>query len=94
MAEKQQITINVDPNIYELTNVNIFVSEEQFVFAFFSGNQVRQFLSTPKHTKRIYLLLKGQIENYEKQFGNVEAQNSSPNNTKEKGEEIGFSIKK
>jgi len=28
-------------------------------------------VATPKHAKRIYLLLKQQIENYEKQFGEI-----------------------
>jgi len=45
--------------------------EEAFSFLIASGNQGRQFVATPKHAKRIYLLLKQQIENYEKQFGEI-----------------------
>ena len=33
-----------------------------------SGNQARRYLATPKHAKRILLLLQKQIEMYEKQF--------------------------
>lgn len=89
--KQQQIPINIDPNIYAITNVNISPSEEQFVFAIFSGNQVRQFLATPAHTKRIMLLLKQQVENYEKQFGELKTQLPKMNETKEEpGPKIGF----
>ncbi|MFA5877939.1 MAG: hypothetical protein WC845_01070 [Candidatus Staskawiczbacteria bacterium] len=88
------IPINVDPNIYALTNVSISSNEEGFVMAMFSGNQVRQFLSSPKHAKRIYLSLKGQIESYEKKFGEIKTQLPMIGDTKRGEDEIGFSAKK
>ena len=72
--EPQPIQINLDQNIYAITNVSILFSEEDFHFAITSGNQARQFVATPKHAKRILLLLKQQIENYEKQFGEIKTQ--------------------
>ena len=69
--EPQQVQINVDPNIYFMSMVNMMVNEEGFNFLITSGNQGKQFVATPKHAKRIYLLLKQQIENYEKKFGEI-----------------------
>ena len=88
----QQININLDPNIYFITMVNMMFNEEAFNFLFTSGNQGRQFSATPKHAKRIYLLLKQQIETYEKQFGEIKTQlPEMPKTTQQEGEaKIGF----
>jgi hypothetical protein len=70
--------------------VNMVFDEEMFHFLLTSANQGRQFVATPKHAKRIYLLLKQQIENYEKQFGEIKT--SLPQMTKNTSEtkNIGF----
>jgi hypothetical protein len=82
--EQQQIQVNLDPNSYLITLMNMGFNEEMFHFLITSGNQGRQFVATPKHAKRIYLLLGQQIEQYEKQFGKIETQlPERPNNTKE-----------
>ena len=89
MTEKEQpqIQINMDPNSYMITMVNMGFDEEMFHFMITSANQGRQFSATPKHAKRIYLLLKQQIENYEKQFGEIKTQLPSmpqnPNSTED-----------
>lgn len=88
--EKPQIRFNVDTNLYAISNINIIPEEEQFVFLIYSGTQIRQFLATPKHTKRIYLLLKQQIEQYEKKFGELKTQLPEKKGTTEKKEEMGF----
>lgn len=72
--EPQQIQINMDPNSYMINMMNMGFDEEMFRFLIMSGNQGRQFTATPKHAKRIFLLLKQQIENYEKQFGEIKTQ--------------------
>jgi hypothetical protein len=88
--QPQQIQISLDPNVYAVTNVNIVSNEEDFIFVLTSGNQARQFSASPKHAKRIYLLLKQQIENYEKQFGEIKTQlPSMPKNTSEEPK-LGF----
>jgi len=69
--EPQQIQLNVDPNAYYISMVNMRFDEEGFHFLIASANQARQFTASPKHAKRIYLLLRQQIENYEKQFGEI-----------------------
>ena len=92
--EHQQIQINLDPNSYLITMVSMAFNEEDFNFLITSGNQGRQFSATPKHAKRIYLLLKQQIEQYEKQFGEIKTQlpdpkGTSPKNTSEEPK-VGF----
>lgn len=80
--EPQQIQVNLDPNSYMITMVNMGFDEEMFHFLITSGNQGRQFTATPKHAKRIYLLLKQQIEDYEKKFGEIKTSlPSMPKNT-------------
>jgi hypothetical protein len=87
--EPQQIQLNLDPNAYAITNVNMASDEELFHFMLISGNQGRQFTATPKHGKRIYLLLKQNIEAYEKKFGEIKTQlPQKPGNTKE--DKVGF----
>jgi len=76
--EPQQIQISLDPNSYAITNVSIASDEEMFYFSLASGNQMRQFAASPKHAKRIFLLLKQQIENHEKQFGEIKTQLPKP----------------
>lgn len=69
--EQQQININLDPNIYFISMVNMVFNEEGFNLLMTSGNQGRQFVATPKHAKRILMLLEKQIKEYEKQFGEI-----------------------
>ena len=88
--EQQQIQLSVDPNAYYISMVNMRYDEEGFHFLIASGNQGRQFTATPKHAKRIYLLLKQQIESYEKQFGEIKTQlPQMPKNTSEEPK-VGF----
>jgi len=80
--DRPQIQVNLDPNSYMITMMNMGFDEEMFHFLLTSGNQGRQFTATPKHAKRIYLLLKQQIEEYEKKFGEIKTSlPSMPKNT-------------
>lgn len=93
--DRPQIQINMDPNSYMITMVNMGFDEEMFHFLITSGNQGRQFTASPKHAKRIYLLLQKQIEEYEKKFGEIKTQLPSgpvpggPKNTSE-NPKLGF----
>lgn len=88
--QQQQIQVGLDPNAYMITMVNMGFDEEMFHFLITSANQGRQFVATPKHAKRIYLLLKQQIENYEKKFGEIKTQlPQMPKNTTEESK-VGF----
>ena len=88
--EAQAIQISLDPNSYAITNVNIASDEEMFYFSIASGNQMRQFASSPKHSKRIYLLLKQQIEDYEKKFGEIKTQLPKTTQNKKEETKVGF----
>ena len=93
--EQPQIQINMDPNSYIITMVNMGFDEEMFHFLITSGNQGRQFVATPKHAKRIHILLQRQIEEYEKKFGEIKTQLPSgpiPGGLKNTSEEprVGF----
>jgi hypothetical protein len=88
--QQHQMPISVDPNIYALTNVSIISNDEDFLFALTSGAQIKQFLANPKHAKRIYLLLKQQVENYEKQFGEIKTQLPTRPQGEERKEETGL----
>ena len=89
--EQQQININLDPNIYFITMVNMMFNEEGFSFLVTSGNQSRQFTATPKHAKRIHLLLKQQLEAYEKQFGEIKTELPQiPKSSQQEESKIGF----
>lgn len=88
--QHQQIQINMDPNSYMMTMVNMGFDEEMFHFLITSANQGRQFTATPKHAKRIYLLLKQQIEAYEQKFGEIKTSlPQRPQSTKEEPN-VGF----
>ncbi|MEI7424784.1 MAG: DUF3467 domain-containing protein [Candidatus Staskawiczbacteria bacterium] len=88
--DQHQIQVNLDPNSYLLTMVNMGFDEETFHFLLTSGNQGRQYTATPKHAKRIYLLLQKQIEEYEKKFGEIITKLPEKiNNTKEE-QKVGF----
>ena len=90
MEKEQQIQVNLDPNIYFITMVNMMFNEEGFNFLITSGNQGRQFVATPKHAKRIYLLLKKQIEEYEKKFSEIKTQLPEVPKTSQGETKIGF----
>lgn len=88
-GEQKEIKINLDPNVYTIGNINISFDEEQFVFTIFSGNQARRFSVSPKHAKRVFLLLQKQIVDYEKKFGTLETRLPEKMETKKEGP-VGF----
>ena len=88
--EPRQIQINMDPNSYLISIMNMRFDEENFHFLITSGNQGRQFVATPKHAKRIYLLLKQQVEVYERQFGEIKTQLPQMLKTTQEENKVGF----
>ena len=67
--EENQVQVNIDPLIQYATNVNILFSEEDFLLALQSGNHLVRFAFSPKHAKRVLLLLENKIAEYEKLHG-------------------------
>jgi hypothetical protein len=90
MAAEKPIQININPNLFALTNVNMGFGEEEFHFLLTSGHQGHQFLATPKHAKRILLLLQSQIEEYEKKHHVIEVSLPQTSKMDTKTQGIGF----
>lgn len=88
--QQHQMQISVDPNVYAITNVSIMSNEEDFHFAISSGAQLKQYLASPKHAKRIYLLLKQQIEAYENKFGEIKTELPKMQQNKSEETKLGF----
>jgi hypothetical protein len=47
-------------------------NKEIFSFALTSGNSLDSFAATPQVMKSIAVWIRGQVENYEKQFGDID----------------------
>jgi len=88
--QPQQVQIGLDPNAYTISMVNMGFDEELFHFMITSGNQGRQFNATPKHAKRILLLLQKQVEEYEKKFGEIKTQLPERPKTTTEETKVGF----
>lgn len=71
MAEPAPIPVSFDPIAFALTNVSVDFDEEQFVLRLTSGNHARGYVATPKHAKRIMMLLSKQVSEYEKKHGEI-----------------------
>lgn len=72
MEEKQiPVQFQASPNLNYASNANLLFSEEEFVILITSGNQISRYAFTPKHMKRMSLLLERQIKEYEAKFGEL-----------------------
>lgn len=70
--EKQSIPMNINPTLHYVGGAQILFGDEEILLALTSGNQLFQFAFSPKHAKRLKLLLDKQLAEYEKKFGNLE----------------------
>ena len=88
--EKNPVPINVIPPVHYVGGAQLVHGEEEFVLALISGNQMFRFAFSPKHAKRLALLLEKQLGEYEVKFGVLETQlPDAPKVTSEK-KKIGF----
>lgn len=86
MSEPQQIQVNLEPNVFTISNINLNAGEEEFVMLLMSGNNARQYSLAPKHAKRFAMVLNNAIEAYEKQYGELKTElpKAQPNQTEVK----------
>lgn len=70
--EKKPIPMSMNPILNYVNGARILSGEEEFLLALTSGNQIFQFIFSPKHAKRLKLLLDRQLAEYEKKFGVLE----------------------
>lgn len=87
--EEKQIKVNLDPVLYGLSNVQMSFNDESFNFLMVSGNQARQFQTSPQHAKRISMLLDKYISSYEDKHGLIETK-LPENNEQSVDKNIGF----
>lgn len=71
MTGEQKTPISLNPVFHYVNNAQIAYREEEFLFAFTSGNQIIQFVFSPKHAKRFKLLLERNLTEYEKKFNEL-----------------------
>lgn len=88
MPKKEQ-QFQASSHIPFLTQVTAKFSEESFYLNAFSGNQVYRFALSPKHAKRVKMLLEKKIENYEEEHGELETDLPKEKGSKEE-EDLGF----
>lgn len=55
-------------------NISVAFSQEFFVMSMITGEQAITYALTPQHMKRLAQYLTHQIADYEKQFGNINAE--------------------
>ncbi|MBX4210454.1 DUF3467 domain-containing protein [Candidatus Parcubacteria bacterium] len=61
----------VEPGALYVTTSTITTTEEEFKFTVTSYNNGHAYAMSPKHAKRMYLLLKTRVEDYEKKYGEL-----------------------
>lgn len=88
----EEIKINMDPFPMALSSAAVLNDEENFSLILISGIQGRNYVLSPKHAKRLLLLLQQKITEHEAQFGELKTElpKANPGQTAEK--KIGFSI--
>lgn len=92
--EQPRIPAEIELPSYALSNFQIRLTEEFVAMFLTSGNIIRRYECHPKHAKRIYLLLKSALEDYEKRYGKIATRLSVPRQTKEKQTPLGFQVKR
>ncbi|HYF12837.1 MAG TPA: DUF3467 domain-containing protein [Candidatus Paceibacterota bacterium] len=92
MPEQNEPNVEIDSPVYELTNAHIRFTEDDFLVWFTSGRTGRQYHMTPRHAKRLFMLFKKNIQDYEKRYGELTTRLPDiPDKTKKpEGRLIGF----
>lgn len=84
--------IQIESQIFSITNINVAASEEDFLITITTGNQARRYQISPKHAKRVSMLLSQWVSQYESQFGELETSLPVAGADAAQGVPIGFQI--
>lgn len=68
------IQVALDPNVFATTLANVSYDKENVYLMLVSGNQGRRYQFSPEHAKRLLMVLKNQIEAYQKIHGELKAE--------------------
>ncbi len=90
MQDRPHIPMNLDPNAYTITNIIISSNEEEIGLQITSGNQLRLYTLSPKHAKRVLMLLQKNINEYEQKFGELTTELPAINQDQTKKKKFGF----
>ncbi|MFA6253906.1 MAG: hypothetical protein WC640_01430 [Candidatus Paceibacterota bacterium] len=71
MVDPKQVDFNQLPKKFCDGAIGAY-GKELFSFALTSGNSLDSFITTPQIMKSIAIWLDGQVQNYEKQFGEID----------------------
>ena len=91
--DNKALQVAMDPNIYATSLANINYDEEKVYVMFVSGNQGRRFQFSPKHAKRLFLLLQKQLEEFQRKFGNLDTALPTKIDIATSAQSIGFTEK-
>ncbi len=93
MPEPQQQQIPIDGHAHALVSALINFDEEQFQLLMLSGGPARLYVLSPKHAKRLMILLQNHVATYEKQFGELKTGLAQATKSTQE-DEVGFHVKK
>ena len=93
MSEPQQQQIPIDGHAHALVNTMVNFDEEHFQFLMMSGGPARLYIASPKHAKRLMMLLQNQVAAYEKKFGDLKTTLAPAMKTTTGDDEVGFRAK-
>lgn len=82
--------MQIDDLLYYLTSANIQFDEEQFILNTISNKIVRSYILSPKHAKRLLLLLQKKVEQFENTHGTLETSLPQGSELKQTSREFGF----
>ncbi len=74
MNASQENQVDIDPVHYASQIFDISFNEESFYLTVTSGKRGRIYVLAPKHAKRLYLLLKKHIREYEEKYGELKTE--------------------
>lgn len=80
----------IDPIIYAMSDAVIDWSEEEFALLMVSGEDARHYQCSPKHMKRLSMLLQLHVEAYEAAHGKLETELVAEEPETDEDQPIGF----
>ncbi len=84
---------DIDPVDYAAEDFEISFNDESFFINLTSGRSRRVYVLTPKHAKRLLILLKKDIEKFEKKYGDLKTTVPKKKKTTAHGKRpLGFSF--
>lgn len=78
MDTKQQLETIVRSKKIFCDNVNGGANKENFIIGMMSGEDIQTYTFSPSHAKRFSIWIAGIVQNYEKEFGEIDTNSPKP----------------